>query len=58
MARSPEVLAPLGEIHAGHGSVEDVGNTLFGKYVLPFELVSVLILAAIFGGVVLAKKKL
>jgi NADH-quinone oxidoreductase subunit J len=58
MSRCPEVVGPLGEVHAGHGSVEDVGTLLFDRYVLPFELVSVLILAAIFGGVVLAKKKL
>jgi NADH-quinone oxidoreductase subunit J len=58
LSRCPGVLAPLGEAHAGHGSVEDVGRLLFDRYVLPFELVSVLILSAIFGGVLLAKKKL
>jgi NADH-quinone oxidoreductase subunit J len=40
------------------GSVEQVGNALFNDYALPFELISVLIMVAIFGGVLLAKKKL
>lgn len=40
------------------GSVSGVGELLFGPYALPFELISVLILVAIFGGVILAKKKL
>jgi NADH-quinone oxidoreductase subunit J len=43
---------------AGFGSVENVGWLLFTKYGLPFELVSVLIVVAMFGAMVLAKKKL
>jgi NADH-quinone oxidoreductase subunit J len=43
---------------AGFGSVETVGHALFVDYVLPFELISVLIMVAVFGGVLLAKKKL
>ena len=34
----------------------DVGRSLFGGYILPFELVSVLLLAALVGAIVLAKK--
>jgi len=47
--------------HAGStelGSVEYVGKTLFTRYVFPFEIVSLLLLAAIVGAIVLAKKKL
>ena len=40
------------------GSIEAVGRALFGPYALPFELASALILVAIFGGVVLTKKKI
>lgn len=40
------------------GSVEAVGHALFNDYALPFELISVLIMVAVFGGVLLAKKKL
>ena len=39
------------------GSVEKTGRALFVDYALPFELISVLILVAIFGAVVLAKRK-
>ena len=40
------------------GSISDVGSLMFGKYMFQFEAVSVLLLAAIVGAVVLAKKKL
>jgi NADH-quinone oxidoreductase subunit J len=35
----------------------DLARTLFGKFVLPFEIVSVLLLAAVVGGVFLAKRE-
>lgn len=40
------------------GSVREVGRSLFVEYGLAFELISVLILVALFGGVLLAKRKL
>lgn len=40
------------------GSTQAVGWALFSDYVYPFEAVSVLLLMAIIGSVVLAKKKL
>lgn len=40
------------------GGVEHVGATLFTQWVFPFELVSLLIVVAILGAVVLAKKRL
>ena len=40
------------------GIVGSVANPLFGAYLIPFELASVLLLAAIVGAVVLAKRKL
>lgn len=39
------------------GSVEGIGAALFQNYILPFEAVSILLLAAIVGVVVLAKKR-
>jgi NADH-quinone oxidoreductase subunit J len=39
------------------GTTEEVGRTLFAKYVLPFELTSFLLLAAVVSVVVLAKKE-
>ncbi|MGZ4103943.1 MAG: NADH-quinone oxidoreductase subunit J family protein [Actinomycetota bacterium] len=35
---------------------QDIGRSLFSGYILPFELVSVLLLAALVGAIVLAKK--
>jgi NADH-quinone oxidoreductase subunit J len=51
--------------HQGHapaidenfGTIEGVGAQLFGPYVLPFELISVLLLIAIIGAVILAKRR-
>lgn len=39
-----------------HGTAQAVGAALFSKYVLPFELTSFLLLAAVVSVVVLAKK--
>lgn len=39
------------------GSTAAVGGTLFKVYLLPFEVVSLIVLAAIIGAVVLAKEK-
>jgi len=38
------------------GSIEAVGSQLFSHYLLPFELTSVLLLIAIVGAVILAKR--
>ncbi len=38
-------------------SVSALGKTIFGSYVLPFELISVLLLAALVGVIVLARKE-
>jgi NADH-quinone oxidoreductase subunit J len=40
------------------GTIEHVGKLLFTKYLFPFEVISILLLAAVLGAVVLAKKKL
>jgi NADH-quinone oxidoreductase subunit J len=40
------------------GSVRDVGHALFTTYLLPFEVISVLILIAILGAIVLARKEM
>lgn len=43
---------------AAHGVVGGIAEPLFNSYLLPFEITSVLLLAAVVGAVVLAKKKL
>ena len=40
----------------GFGSVEQVATSLFTKYLYPFELTSILLLAAIVGAVVMSRK--
>jgi NADH-quinone oxidoreductase subunit J len=40
------------------GTAKDVGRALFTRYLLPFEVTSVLILIAIIGAIVLARKEL
>ncbi len=39
-----------------HAFTTDIARALFGDFVLPFEIVSVLLLAAVIGGVFLAKR--
>jgi NADH-quinone oxidoreductase subunit J len=38
-------------------NVKAVGETLFTKYLFPFEIVSILLVAAIIGAVILSKKR-
>ena len=40
-----------------HTSTDQLARVLFADYVLPFEIVSVLLLAAVVGGVFLAKRE-
>lgn len=46
------------EVPETFGTAAVVGETLFTKFVLPFEVASILLLAAMVGAVVLAKTKL
>lgn len=46
------------ELSEGFGTVEAVGTRLFSNYLLPFEMVSILLLVGMVGAVVLTKKKL
>ena len=47
---------PAGRIAAGHTDTLAIGTSLFRSYVLPFEAISFLLLAALIGAVVLARK--
>ena len=55
--QTPQGELPLHQVPSLGGTVESIGRLLFVKYLLPFELASFLILAAIIGAVTLAKKK-
>jgi NADH-quinone oxidoreductase subunit J len=56
-AYNPSLTPRNPEITGGIGSVKSVGELLFSKYLLPFEMTSVLILVAIIGVVVLARRR-
>lgn len=48
-----------GEGRAGEGlGFETMAETLFGSYLLPFELASVLLLAVLVGAIIIARRKL
>jgi NADH-quinone oxidoreductase subunit J len=48
----------LSGISAQQGTVQGIGTELFSNYLFPFEAVSLLLLAAIIGAVILAKRKI
>lgn len=55
------VLPPLRSVNFGSwvgGTAEAIGRVLFTEYLLPFEIISILILIAILGAVVLARKEI
>ena len=56
------VMPPLGEysIEAikAEGSMMTIGKVLYTKYLLPFEIASLILLVALIGAVVLAKKRI
>ena len=46
------------EAIAEEGSIALIGRLLYGEYVLPFELISIVLLVAVLGAVVIAKRRL
>ena len=54
----PGALPTVRELPEGFGGYRAVGAELFTRFVLPFEITSLLILAAVVGAVVLAKRRL
>jgi len=56
------VMAPLGdysvELIRSQGSMMTIGKVLYTRFLLPFEIASVVLLVAIIGAVVLAKKRI
>ncbi len=52
------LLSSTVEIAADFGTTKAVGMKLFTEYLLPFEIASVLLLAAIVGAVILAKRRI
>lgn len=61
--KNSQSFAPKGpytieSIEAAGGNTQVISELLFSEYILPFELTSVLLLAAIVGAVAIAKRKL
>jgi NADH-quinone oxidoreductase subunit J len=48
---------PLPQVTGSEGNVQQLANVLFSEYLLPFELASILLLVAVVGSVVMAKKR-
>ena len=42
---------------AGEGNTEEIARVLFSEYLLPFEIASILLLVAVVGSVIMAKKR-
>ena len=56
-----DVLPSMGTVRFGSwvgGTAQNVGRMLFTQYLLPFEVISILILIAILGAVVLGQKEI
>jgi NADH-quinone oxidoreductase subunit J len=56
-----DVLPSMGTVRFGSwvgGTAQNIGRMLFTQYLLPFEVISILILVAILGAVVLARKEI
>jgi NADH-quinone oxidoreductase subunit J len=43
--------------HSNIGLIQNLGQVLFTQYVFPFEIISILILSAMIGAVVLGRKE-
>jgi NADH-quinone oxidoreductase subunit J len=54
MSDNPSLLSPRAE---QLGTVEAMGSAMFTRFLLPFEVTSLLLLTAIVGAVILAKKR-
>ena len=51
-------LVKVGDMVNGFGTTKAVGQLLFTNFILPFEIASILLLAAIVGAVILAKRRI
>jgi NADH-quinone oxidoreductase subunit J len=52
-----ESCAPFTSLAAGFGSPERIGDMLFNRYLIPFEITSVLLLVGMIGAIVLSRRK-
>jgi hypothetical protein len=55
--RSADKPVRFGHVSAQHGSVEAVGQQLFTKAVVPFELATALLIVAVVGAIAVARSR-
>jgi len=55
VARLPD--SDMSIVEEGFGGIKELGMKLYTEWLLPFELISILLLVALIGAVVLAKKR-
>jgi len=53
----PETFPSVAPLTPGFGSPYEIGTLLFNKYLLPFEIISVLLLVAMIGVIVLTRRR-
>ena len=58
VTKGSEYLQSPAERYTDVGTVKNLGNALYGQYLLPFEITSILLLAAMVGAVMLGKKQI
>ncbi|MFL5764900.1 MAG: NADH-quinone oxidoreductase subunit J [Bacteroidia bacterium] len=56
--KSADALGTASNVNSNIGLIENLGKTLFGDFLLPFEVSSILLLAAMVGAVMLGKKSI
>jgi NADH-quinone oxidoreductase subunit J len=57
LIRTPRISDPIGAETAGVSNVGELGRVLFTDYMFAFEVTSILIIAAMVGAVILARKQ-
>ena len=57
-AASFHIAETAAALPAGTGNTEALADSLFSEYLLPFEIASVLLLVAVVGSVIMAKKRI
>lgn len=56
--RGAEAITAIQPFNTSIGLIENLGKTLFNEFLLPFEVVSILLLSAMVGAVMLGKKSI
>jgi len=46
------------EVDSSFGTIQSISTTLFSNWVLPFEIVSILLLSALIGSIIISKRRL